>query len=158
MSEKFFAVIVALFATTIFGILIKILTFSNAYKTGSANTQLWIQPDGENKYAETIYEIEYRPKPRHLIKSFYVYSDSAQHWFIQGILFTILQVVLTGTAYCLRGTIIKEVERGEDVFLLMQWTALIMCATWLFFCFKKLLQENSCMTQLAIHTKEKQEN
>lgn len=152
MPEKIFVGIVALFVTTIFTILIKVLNFSNTYKTGSANAELWIQGNGRNKYAKTIYEIEKRPKPRHLIRSFYVYSDSAQHWFIQGILFTILQVALASTVYFAKDIIIKNVTRGDEVFLLMQVTSLAIFATWLYFCFRKLLKENNCSRELSIHT------
>ena len=157
MPEKLFATIVALLAATIFGILIKVLTFSNTYKTGSANAQLWIQSNGKNKYSKTIYEIEERQKPRHLIKSFYVYSDSAQQWFIQGILFTIVQVVTTCAVYFTKDIVIKEIENGEQIFMLMQFTTLSVFAAWLYFCFIKLLKENNRMRELSIHTNEKLE-
>ncbi len=151
MPDRFFAAIIILIATTIFGLLVKINGFSNSYKLSSAHADLWVGPDGKKKYAKTIYEIEGRRKPRHLIKSFYVYSDSAQKWFTRGILITLFQVFISVVISATRNTLINQIPDGEQIFILIQITLLVGFTFWLYLCFNKFLTENNRKRELDIH-------
>lgn len=151
MPDPIFATIIVLITTTIFGVLLKINGFSNAYKKGSAHAELWVGPDGKTKYAKTIYQIEERPKPRHLIKSFYVYSDSAQKWFTMGILFTLFQVFIAVAIAAIKKTLLTQIKDSDQLFMLIQITILAGFVLWLYACFRKFLSENNRKRELDIH-------